>query len=44
MLCTQTKRVLDYEINLEIMLRQLLTIRKTQTSIGLISNKMLTIK
>ncbi len=31
MLCTQTKQILDYEINLEIMLRQLLTIRKIQT-------------
>lgn len=41
MLCTQTKQILDYEINLEIMLRQLLTIRKTQTSI---SNRFLTVK
>jgi len=41
MLCTQTKQILDYEINLEIMLRQLLTIRKIQTSI---SNRFLTVK
>ncbi len=33
-LCTQTKQVLDHEIDLERMLKQLLTIRKTRDSMG----------
>jgi hypothetical protein len=33
-LCTQTKQVLDHEIDLERMLKQLLTIRKIRDSIG----------
>jgi len=33
-LCTQTKQVLDHEIDLERMLKQLLTIRKTRDPMG----------
>jgi hypothetical protein len=41
MLCIQAKQVLNYEINLEIMLKQLLTRRIIQASI---SNRFLTVK
>ncbi|CAF3396980.1 unnamed protein product [Rotaria socialis] len=38
-LCTQTKQILDYEINLEQTVKQLLTIRKAQDSHRTISNR-----
>ncbi len=44
MLCTQAKQVLEYEIDLEKMIKRLSEIRKARHSVGSISDRYLTVK
>ena len=44
MLCTQAKQVLEYEIDLEKMIKRLLEIKKARHSIGSTSDRFLTVK